>query len=157
MKCSEAHAAMLEAELPSLEGAGDDPLALHVSECPACAGKARAIIQAETSLASALEGAVPSPSLEGILQTAGIRNTPGALPSGPARRFPWGIRARFTLLPLAAAAALAALFLGRPPALPGPPYSPPQLSGGLDVQVPEGTDVAVLKTNNPAITVLWLY
>jgi hypothetical protein len=157
MKCSEAHSAMLEAELPSLEGAGDDPLALHISGCLACAEKARAIIQAETSLANALEEAVPSPNLERVLQTAGVGGTPGAFPSSPARRFPRGLRARFTLLPLAAAAVLAALFLGRPPALPGPPYSPPRLSAGLDVQVPEGTDVAVLKTNNPAITVLWLY
>jgi hypothetical protein len=157
MKCSEAHAEMLEAELPSLEGAGDDPLGLHIRECPACAGKARAIIEAETSLAMALEEAVPPPNLEWILRTSRVGGPPGALPPGPARRFPRGVRARFTLLPLAAAAALAALFLGRPPALPGPPYSPPRSSAGLDVQVPEGSNVAVLMTNNPEITVLWLY
>jgi hypothetical protein len=148
---------MLEADLPSLEGATDDPLARHIRECAECGVKARAIIEAEASLARALERAVPQPNVEGILRISGRGRTPSALTSGLLRRFPRGPRSRYSVLPLAAAAVLAAVFLGRPPALPGPPYSPPRSPAGLDVQVPEGTNVAVLETNNPAITVLWLY
>jgi hypothetical protein len=61
------------------------------------------------------------------------------------------------LIPLAAAASLAILLTGREPPLPGHPYTPQPTAPGLDVQAPNGADVAVLETNDPEITVLWLF
>jgi hypothetical protein len=58
---------------------------------------------------------------------------------------------------MAAAAALAALFLGTEPQLPGEPYRPPPETPGLGLEVPEGQNVAVLATNDPDITVLWFF
>ena len=71
---------------------------------------------------------------------------------------PWVFRGPgLALLPLAAAAAMATLFLGRAPSLPGPEFIPPPPQAGLEVEAPEGRSVAVLETSNPDIKVLWLF
>jgi len=156
MKCTEVRMGLLEAELPVLEGLGDDPVAQHIRECSGCAEKARTILRGEASLARALEEAAPFPDLDRILDAAGIE-PPEAIPLQPRGRSWSRSRTGLTLLPLAAAAAIAALFLGRDPSLPGPPYTPPEAQAGLDVEVPEGNSVVVLETNNSEITVLWLF
>ena len=61
------------------------------------------------------------------------------------------------LMPLAAVAAAMILIFGRPPSLPGPPYSPPATSQGVAVQTPLETNVVVLETRNPDIVVVWLF
>ena len=157
MTCDDALEALLEADPTVLEGIGEEPLARHLRKCAACARKALAIRQGEASLAAALERALPAPDLEVILAAAGVDS------SGPAIPLPAPQRSRavstkvLALFPMAAAAAVAALLLTRPPALPGPVYSPPPPAPGLDVRTPAGSSVAVLETNNPDITVLWLF
>ena len=157
MTCAEAHEALLDADLTTLKGTGDEPLAHHIRACTSCAMRARIILQGEESLAKVLTTEGYGLDLDKILDASGLAPS-GVLPPLPTR---WRARALaghgLRLLPVAAAAALAALFLVRGPSLPGPAYSPPASPPGLDVQTPEGSSVAVLETNNPNITVLWLF
>lgn len=157
MTCADAIEALLEADLTTLEGNGDEPLARHILACPSCAKRAKAILQGEASLARALEVEGPKLDPERILDAAEAR-TQGRLRPLPTR---WRSRALsrqgLALLPLAAAAAVATLLLARGPSLPGPTYSPPSVAPGLEVEAPQGGSVVVLETTNPEITVLWLF
>lgn len=157
MTCAEAIEALLEADPRTLEGHGDEPLARHLRECLSCAERARAILQGEAALVQALGAQLRALDLERILEQAEATGPRNHTPL-PTRWRSWSVsRHGRTLLPLAAAAGMAALFLTREPSLPGPVYSPPLATPGLDVEVPEGRSVAVLETNNPEITVLWLF
>jgi hypothetical protein len=136
MKCADARRALLEAELDALEGVGDGPLARHVRECPGCSSVARAILEGEAALSEALRSAAPRVDPQKVLDLAGEAER--AVPRrGVQELRTWRRPARaLAFLPLAAAAAAT--------------------GGGLDVQAPGGNAVAVLQTNNPEITVLWL-
>ena len=157
MICTDAQARLLEADLPVLRGEGDDPLAHHLRSCSRCRGIAAAILEGEADLAESLALALPPLDLDEILDRAGAPEGAEVVPI--TKRRPRWTRsgAGFTLIPLAAAAALTALFLGRTPDLPGPEYTPETGRLGLDVEVPQGQSVAVLETSNPEITVLWLF
>jgi len=177
MKCTDAQRKLLEADLFLVRGEGDDPLALHVRSCPRCREIATTILEAEAGLARSLSGALPPMDLDLILERAGLleagipearideaRDAEAGIAevtdvrSLNLRRPGWSrIRPGVALIPLAAAAVLTALFLGRPPNLPGPDYTPTAEAPGLNVEVPQGRSVAVLETNNPEITVLWLF
>ncbi len=157
MKCTDARGAILDADPAILQGLGDDPLATHIRACPSCARRAQAILREEAALSGALLRATRPPDLDRILREvaepgrhleAGRRRW---LMTGGGKR--WGT----ALFPLAAAAVLAFLFLGRQPTLPGTPYRPSPPPAGLDVQAPPETNVAVLETKDPNITVLWLF
>jgi len=152
MKCSEAFQVMLEADAEELRGTGETPLARHLRECPSCAAMAEGILRGQEALSRALVEEVPSVDLDAVLDQALDQDEGLRFPSSPRLRR-WG----FTLIPLAAAATFAALFLGTEPPLPGEPYVPPAREAGLDLEVPESTDVAVLATSNPDITVLWFF
>jgi hypothetical protein len=52
---------------------------------------------------------------------------------------------------------MAGLFLAGRPQISGPIYTPPPSLGGLNAEAPEGQNLVVLQTNNPDITVLWLF
>lgn len=151
MTCFEARQALLEADPRALEGRGEDPLACHIRECPDCRAMARTVLKGEESLAQELVAAVPLPDLDSLLDQ--VLASPEKKASLRFRLKRFGL----TALPLAAAAAMAALFLAREPQLPGDPYSPSQPDPGLGLEFPEGQDVAVLATNNPDITVLWFF
>jgi hypothetical protein len=98
-----------------------------------------------------LTAAVSPPELDALLdQALGSDATPRILKVRP-RRF------GLALLPIAAAAAMVALFWGSEPQLPGDPYVPPDRTPGLGLEVSEGQTVAVLATNDPEITVLWFF
>ena len=145
MSCEAYVQAMLEAEPAELAGEEDSPLARHIRECPHCGATARAILAEEEELGSALASLVPQPDLEAVLARA------------PAQRSRFRAGA-LTLAPLALAAGLAALFLTREPQLPGEPYVPGvQAIPGLNVEAPEGRNVAVLETRDPDIKVVWLF
>ncbi len=144
MTCTEAYEAILEADPGELSGNGDGPLTSHLSGCRRCQQLARAVLDEEADLGRTLVETVPSPNLDEILE--------GRMHRSPRRRNAWG-----KVAPVAAAASLVGIFFTREPQLPGPLYTPPPASVGMDVQAPEGQNVAVLKTNNPDITVLWLF
>ncbi len=157
MKCNEAMEGILKADLRELEGEGSTPLALHIRGCPSCRARAVAILRAEQALAQGLVKGLPEPDYDQILRRAG-ESTPQEDKILRIHRPPWFRPGPWkTLVPMAAAAALVFLFLGREPTLPGPVYQPPPETPGLEVDVPEGQSVAVLQTNNPDISVVWLF
>jgi hypothetical protein len=163
MTCDRAREAILEADPSDLRGEGDGNLSLHLRECEACRRRAQAVLAAEDGLAAEMEALVPRPDLDHVI-LVGTAPRPGLLEfrTGIKGRVGawtrWARRAPFrAAFPLAAAAAFAALLLLREPSLPGPQYTLPVRSPGLGVEVPPGQNVAVLATNDPNITVLWLF
>jgi hypothetical protein len=157
MKCSDARDAILDADRAVLGGLGQSALAAHIRTCPACRRRARAIVEEEAALFGALRRAAPRLDPEAVLERAAGRGETHSprrwrrSSQGP------GSRKGLALFSLAAAAVLALLFLGRTPRLPGPTYYPAPPPTGLEVQAPPGENVAVLATNDPTITVLWLF
>ena len=152
MKCVDAVELILEADLQDLRGEGDGVLAQHLQSCAKCRALAQVVVEEEGVLALRMVEAVPAPDLDEILEL-GLASPTGGL-SWPRERFR---RAGYALVPLAAAAALAALFLRSEPTLPGPAYSSPEPTVALGLEVPEGRNAAVLQTGNPDITVLWFF
>ncbi len=156
MNCHQGSKRILEADLHELEGVGESPLAVHIRGCPKCRAMAQAIVEEHRLLAQGMKDGVSGPDL-GLLVDDFLAEEKGALNGGdskapsPFRRFgPY-------LIPLAAAATLAGLFFGGNPSLPGDPYLLPERVEGLDLEVADGRDVAVLATDNPDITVLWFF
>jgi hypothetical protein len=162
MTCADALEAMLEADPHELRDWEDTELSRHLRECGRCRSVAVAILEDEALLARGLESTVPHPDLDRIIDQAlganptSTKASTNPTASGRILRFPRK-RTVATLFPLAAAAALAALLLGRSPELPGDPYHPAPEAPGLGLEVPEGRNVAVLATKNPEITVLWFF
>lgn len=158
MTCAEARRAILDAEPSVLAGDGDTSLARHLRSCEVCRAAASVVLREEAWLARGMEGVVPALDLETILQRHILSDSDVSISTRPG----WA-RGRFrswslALLPLAAAAALVALLLvSRSPTLPGPTYFPAVASRGLDLAVPEGTSAAIMETDNPNITVVWLF
>jgi len=152
MTCAEAMQAILEADPSDLEGLGEGGFQDHLRACSRCQAAARAVLEEEKALAMEMVAAVPLPDLDGLLAEAAISRG-----STPKRFSPRFRKAGFTLLPLAAAAAMVGLFLGSEPPLPGAPYTVPERPPGLGLEIPEGRNVAVLATNDPDITVLWFF
>jgi hypothetical protein len=149
MNCDEARRALLEADPAELRGTGTGALALHLRDCASCRADAERILEGTAALNTA------------IGQAAAARPAPGV----PAlRRRARAARTRL-LVPLAAAAALAVLLLSgdvmdalrsgddarpvmvqRPDALRTP-----------SVNAAGGRGVAVMRTANPDITVVWTF
>jgi hypothetical protein len=142
--CDEAYEAILEAGPVDLAEPKPGPLAEHLSACTRCRRLAEVVLAEEAILGNALTDLVPTPPLEEILAQ-------GKVPYRR-RKAAW-----FAALPLAAAATMAGLFLAGRPQISGPIYTPPPSLGGLNAEAPEGQNLVVLQTNNPDITVLWLF
>lgn len=153
MTCAEAIEAILEAEPSDLEGLGDGALPRHLGQCARCRKVARFVLDQEEVLARNMVESVRAPDLAEILD-----RSQKATEYWPRRHTLRRLRpAGFSLLPLAAAAVIAALLLGGDPPFPDPPHVAFQEPEGLELQVPEGRDAAVLVTGNPDITVLWFF
>jgi hypothetical protein len=162
MNCAEAGGLILEARPSELEGSGDGILAQHIRDCEKCRGLARTVLEQEAAMGEELAAYVAIPDLDELLDRASEPEPSELERSGLEVRERMRRKARlrkagFGLIPMAAAAVLAGLLLLEGPRLPGDPYSPPEPAGGLGVEVPEGQNVAVLATNNPNITVLWVF
>jgi predicted anti-sigma-YlaC factor YlaD len=152
MKCVDAVELILEADPQDLAGKGDSILARHVRSCPKCRALALVVLEEERALAVQMVEAVPAPDLDAILALGlASENRPS---SRHARKFR---SAGYALIPLAAAAALVGLLLQSEPTLPGPAYSSPEPTVALGLEIPEGRNAAVLRTDNPDITVLWFF
>jgi hypothetical protein len=150
MKCADAVEQILEADPVDLCGDGDSLLAQHLRGCTKCQALAQVVIDEEGILAVQMAEVVSSTDPDEILDRS--------LGPSSARRIPGHFkRAGFALLPLAAAAGIASLFLAGEPPLPGSSYAPPTRTPDLGLEVPEGRNAALLRTNNPDITVLWFF
>src|SRR5881396_1206205 len=112
MRCAEARERMLEAERTDSRGASESGLTPHLRACARCRRAANQILEAERELWGALAAATPG---HGADEAVG-------LVCRRARRRRWMWRAA----PLAAAAVLAIVWLGRPARLEQPALSPPR-------------------------------
>lgn len=172
--CATFRDRMLEADPPELRGEGDSPLARHLRVCASCARAAEVLLE-ETARLDTFLGDGPEVDLAALLARArreeagGIAQVTGAqrslaAPPGvttPGRRRAQRILSRRLWIPLAAAAAVTAVLLLRPAPTPTP--TPPTsvaatIQPALPVVEPAaGQDAAIIQTDDPEITVIWLF
>ena len=145
MNCAAAREMMLVADRAELEGAAESELSRHVQSCADCSAVARRILTAERELARVVRSSAPRRAAD-----EAIRQAPRRAP-----RRCWAWRAA----PLAIAALLAAVLLGRRPLIEHalPLTLPPALGSHLAVEPPPGWSVAVFGADNPDIIVIWFY
>jgi anti-sigma factor RsiW len=148
--CERARAWMLEAEPAELRGEGSSSLSHHLAGCEGCRRRADAILAGLAELDGALAAlARPAEPAKVI----------------PLRRRPAiGWRTVRWAAPLTLAAGAAAVLLGRPaaPAVERPGVTAERIARVLFAPAPvaraaDGRSVAVLKTNDPGVTVVWVY
>lgn len=173
MTCAEARLAMVDAEPAALDPAYDSALARHLGECAACRADAAAILARTTELRSALAATVAAHTGDAAATRAAQRalyadrvvSEAGDLP----RRLSGRARARRitrVAMPLLAAAAVAALLLvggedvrsrldGRVTATFHVPE--PEVPAAPVVNAGAGRGVAVMRTADPRITVVWTF
>ncbi len=171
MTCAEARQAILVAELRELLAQGDSTLAVHIRGCQRCRKAAEAVVAEEEILSAGLTSLVAVPDADRVLELA-LDSLPASAHGrasglGPTHRragpaplrwlSPLRRSSAWIALPVVAAAGLAWLFLAGPPPLPGPSYVPSAQAPGMAAEVPPGQNVAVLKTPDPTITVLWIF
>ena len=151
MLCRDALRALLEAEPLELKGEGESAVAAHVRECSECRAAAEVLLTGEESLAETLRGQAPPLDVKSVLERA--HSAPG-----PGRRA-WRSAAWKSVVPLAAAAATAFLLLTRNGGMPpvAPVSEPSLITTAQVLEAPEGMNVAVLETQNPAIAVVWFF
>lgn len=131
MNCTEARELLLEADLVELRGEGLSPLARHLASCAECRRAAAHLLDTTRLLADALESR-PHP-----------------------RRRPHVVQ-----WSLAAAASLAVIFVavrsqGSNDGATTLPAAAP--SHGAEVSAANGRSVAVFRTADPNITVVWFF
>lgn len=169
--CVEMRELMLEAEPAELLGAGHSPVALHVRDCRTCAAAALRILNAQQELADALgtlaAAATSSPAvtrastgMPGSAAAPALAPTLRSTPVGSVHRtgrFRRRLIARSA--PLAAAAVLVLFLLSRDGEPPRQEAQPQPIVVAVAstpvVNVAAGSDVAVMQTSNPNITVIW--
>lgn len=186
MNCEDVRARFLEASGAALAGRGESAVARHLRSCAACGALAARILEETDRLASELEQLEPRMSEGDAVRIAragraaadgravvdrgpSVRRGAGTGALGPDLRRRW---ARWAPVPVAAAAAIAALVLTAGPHGPrreGAGPLTPSADGGpevavavethpeLSVDIPEQGRVAVFQTSNPSITVVWFY
>lgn len=151
MTCEQARQAMLDADPAELTGQGSSALVGHLASCTRCAGRAHAILEGQQALAAALRAQRPRVAAVEALRAAQVAAAmperrwrgwrialPGALAAGIALLLlwtRWNPPAERTVAPESAAPAL-------------PPFA---------VQGPPGRTVAVFRTANPDIVVVWYF
>ena len=149
MDCAAARALLLEADPAELRGEGESPLAAHLRACADCRSRAETILAGEAELDAALR-TLARPSAE-----------PRVIPLRPRQR--WGGRTVPAAATFAAlAAAVAGLMLVRPHAPPPRGATAEQIAQLMYPAPPvaraeAGQSVAVLKTSDPGVTVVWVY
>jgi anti-sigma factor RsiW len=155
--CVEMRERLLEADPAELLGEGDSTVALHVAGCPACTAAARRILRSQQELADALSqlSARAAPAAGVVSVDLGASAESAVRPARGARR------SLLRVMPPLAAAAVLVLFLLQPRAadeLPRLEPVPEPTAYALDmpmVNATDGSDVAVMQTSNPNITVVW--
>jgi len=145
LTCSTARELMLEADPLDLLGATQTELSLHVDGCTRCRTAAQRMLEVERELRDALGAATPRRSVNDAVRVA--------------RRRAWRRSWLWRASPLAAAAVLAIVWLGRRAPLQQPASPPIRPAGGSSVAVaaPPGKSVAVFRTDNPDIVVIWFF
>jgi len=148
-------------------GAGIDSARFetHLASCPTCLAAAERVVEGLDALDRALDMG-PDMGLDMGLDTALDDRSSGVDPVAILERAraaagkgrPSWARSDRMAAALLAAAAVALVFV-RPPSGPSPhpPSAVAARPTGPDVEAPAGRNVAVLSTDNPDITVLWIF
>lgn len=164
--CERAESLILEAELDELRGAGDGALTRHLGACESCRLKAGRIVAAEDRLSRALDERASAVGVEEMLARVRSEVTGGRAHSAP--RKPVGASGRWRLpASLAAAAMVAALVLWATrsgpdggsfdPPVAGPMTEPLGTDGRGALRVEADRRFALMKTDDPTISVVWFY
>lgn len=148
MNCTDARAALLEADPVELRGEAETALSLHLQECAACRATADAILATEAAAGRWIEARGPR---RGAAEAIGL----GRAAAGRRRykRLRW-------LVPLAAAAGIVALITTRPAQVPsggGTAALQPPRPSGVAIEAPAGQNVAVFETADSDIVVIWFF
>lgn len=153
MKCDAVRELMLVCDPEDLHVDGTSELSTHLRDCAACGRVASRILMGQQALDEALASLGPRPAG----QPASV-----GMPASSLRR----VTRRWRALPLAAAAGLAALLIGRT-LLDRPVFDAPVPGPGaraavgpadrLIVLAPEEGQMVVFETSDPSVTVVWFY
>ncbi|HSJ09686.1 MAG TPA: hypothetical protein VK928_07210 [Longimicrobiales bacterium] len=159
ISCGDARTLLLDAEPALLRAPDASPLGVHLRSCDACARAAAAIVAAHDDLSHAMVELAPVARTPAVPATAAIAPAAGA---PAARALSWGRRARVLLRPMVPLAAAAVLLLvtGRAvlreqPSLPPILLPPERVPATVVVNAGTTGTVAVMKTSNPGITIVW--
>lgn len=148
MNCTDARAALLEADPVELRGEAETAVSLHLRECAACRATADAILATEAAAGRRIQARAPrSGAADAVAR--------GRSAAERRRRARWG-----WLVPLAAAAGIVTLILTRPgPHPPGEEVGVVRepAPGRIAVEAPVGRSVAVFETTDPDIVIIWLF
>lgn len=153
--CAGFRELLLEADPSELGGAGESPLALHLRDCARCAADAERVLTAQKHMADALAditaGAAPPPAL---VRTR-LRAWSASVSRGRTRP-----RLIMGAAPLAAAAVIALLLVQQRDSdgllRLEPVTAPVAVTDEVPVvNVTTAHDVAIMKTADPNITVVW--
>ncbi|UCC49809.1 MAG: hypothetical protein JSV41_06530 [Gemmatimonadota bacterium] len=149
IECKTALELLLAAEPTELAGQGDSELAAHIRECKRCGAVAARLLAGQGELAGALGELGPRTDVEEALSVARARR----------RRIGWQRRGWRVAAPLAAAAAVAALFLARLPdgRMPGEMVLLPAPRIEPAVEAPLAQNVMVFETRDRSAKVIWFY
>jgi hypothetical protein len=157
--CAEMRERLLDADPAELRGEGDSTVALHLHDCARCAAAARRILGAQQELAASLSTLTDQAAATGrVGATVGMSRAWGrGHASRTSRTRRWLIG---TTAPLAAAAVLVLVLVQRRAGdeLPRLEPLPEQVAAATDVPMVNVTgndDVAIMRTTNPNITVVW--
>lgn len=148
MNCTEARAALLEADPMELRGEAETAVSLHLRECAACRAAADAILATEAAAGRWIETRAPRRGAADVVAR-------GRSAAQRRRRARWG-----WLVPLAAAAGIVTLIVTQPgPHPPGGDVGvvPEPAAGRIAVEAPAGRNVAVFETADPNIVIIWLF
>lgn len=154
MNCEMAWELMLEADLRDLSPTSVSELGQHLRDCPACRARAERIVADSRALAAVVGAMRPTVDISEVR----IRAAAAARSIQDKRRV-W--RRASLVTPLALAAGIGALLLigdengGSVP--PTPRSAAPATEAALDVETPAGTNVAVFRSDNPQIVVIWYF
>jgi hypothetical protein len=139
---------LLEAEPDELAGIGSSEVAQHVAHCSRCRAVANEILEGQGLLAGGIRALGPAGDVGLVVGRIRLRDR--------RRR-----QLRKVVLPLAAAAVLSVLVVGdrmsNGNVFDDPAGDVTNLEMARSIQVSPNRNVAVMKTDNPKITVIWFY
>jgi hypothetical protein len=146
MKCAEARDAMLTADMDELRGDADTALARHIAACAECARIALLITEDAASMNHAL-----------MTLSTPVPTRTAAVTSHTRKRLrpPFALAAAAALACIAVSAALMQRELARRAGDAYPLYLPPVVAHAGPVNKTGDGAVAVIRTSNPKITVVW--
>ena len=160
MTCENALRDLLDAEPEAYSGTGDGELAEHLRSCSRCSRVAAHLRKEERILAEALGSNAVEPEADVVRSIVGRAHAAGEFgrPEVVAARSLVARRWAHWVPALAAAALVAvALWPSAPASVSDPSIAlKPQTPPPPRIHAPPGTDVAVLATSDPSITVVWI-